>query len=208
MKLLFRLLLIVVILFNISSFIWFLLGATAYFQRGMDIIGTVYLWGLGFPCLIFAILFSRLLIKRWIPVNGASYAGVGIGIALSILFSISLILSVGSHHWTDERIKSDSIKITEDEKYEYRIDLINLFQRNSRARLYLKDANSGEELSIPVDIRTKKIIGLGVGKINHWVQLEPTDNPSHYILRTTKDLRIPEERFEVNIASKTARRME
>ncbi|MCR8656537.1 hypothetical protein [Paenibacillus endoradicis] len=32
-----RLLLIVIILFGVSSFVWFLLGATAYFQRGMDI---------------------------------------------------------------------------------------------------------------------------------------------------------------------------
>lgn len=208
MKILFRFLLIVVTLFSISSFIWFLLGATAYFQRGMDIIGTVYLWGLGFPSLIVAILFTRLVIKGWKPVNITSYIGIGIATTLSILLSISLILSVGNHHWTDERIESDSIKMTEDEKYEYRIDLINLFQRNSRARLYLKDTSSGEEVSIPVDIQTRKLVGLSVGKINHWVQLELLDNSSNYILRTTKDLRIPEETFEIDIATKTARRME
>lgn len=38
--------------------------------------------------------------------------------------------------------------------------------------------------------------------------MEAAEEPSHYILYTTDDLPIPEERFEVDIAAGTARRIE
>ncbi|WP_410512410.1 hypothetical protein PaeBR_20765 [Paenibacillus sp. BR2-3] len=202
-----RLLLIVVIIFSTSSFVWFLLGSTAYFQRGMDIIGTTIFWGAGIPVLLFVGLFTILLIKRWTPTSGVEYVGICVGLLLSMLLSAALIQSVSTHGWANEKIESDSIKITADEKYEYRIDLINLFQRNSHARLYLKEVGSGEEMYIPVDIQTRKIVGLGVKKVNHWVMLEPTGNAFQYILYTTKELGIPEEKFEIDIIAGTSRRV-
>jgi hypothetical protein len=33
---------------------------------------------------------------------------------------------------------------------------------------------SGEEMYIPVDIQTRKIVGLRVREVNHWVILETT----------------------------------
>jgi len=108
----------------------------------------------------------------------------------------------------NEKIESDSVKVTVDKKYEYRIDLINLFQRNSHARLYLKDLGSGKETYIPVDIQTSKIVGLVVGKVNHWVMLEPTDNSfQQYILYTTRELGIPEEKFKIDTIAGTSSRM-
>lgn len=204
-----RLLLVaIIIILSASSFVWFLLGSTAYFQRGMDIIGTTYLWGAGIPVLLFAILFTILLIKGWTPTRGVDYFGICVGLVLSMLFSAALIQSVSTHDWTNEKIKSDTLKMTADEKYEYRVDLINLFQRNSRARLYLKDVSSGEETYIPTEIQTRKIVGLMVSEVNHWVKLEPTDNTSHYNLYTTKELGIPEEKFEIDIATRTSRKLE
>lgn len=207
MQVLIRILLLAAIIFSASSFAWFLLGSTAYFQRGMDIIGTTYLWGAGFPVLLLAILFTILLIKGWTPTSGVDYFGICLMLILTTLISAALIQSVNTHGWAKEKIESDSIKVTIDNKYEYRIDLINLFQKNSHARLYLKDMSSGEELYIPVDIQTSKIVGLGVKKINHWIKLEPTDNPSHYILYTTEELWIPEERFEIDIIEGTSSRV-
>lgn len=176
MQVWFRLLLIAVILFSASSFVCFLLGSTAYFQRGMDIIGTTILWGAAVPVLLFVGFFTILLIKGWTPTSGGQYVAVFIGLVISILLSAALIQSVITHGWSKEKVESDSIQITADKKYEYRVDLINLFQRNSHARLFLKDLGSGKETYIPVDIQTNKIIGLGVKKVNHWVMLEPTDN--------------------------------
>lgn len=207
MQVLLRLLLIVVILFSASSFVWFILGSTAYFQRGMDILGITYFWGAGIPVLLIAILFTTLLIKGWTPTSGGQYTALFIGLLVSVLLSAALIQSVSTHGWANEKIESDSVKITADNKYEYRIDLINLFQRNSHARLYLKDSGSGKETYIPVGIQTSKIVGLGVKKVNHWVMLEPTGTVSEYILYTTKELGIPEEKFKIDILAGTASRV-
>lgn len=207
MQVLLRLLLIVVILFSASSFVWFLLGSTAYFQRGMDIMGTAYFWGAGILVLLFAILFTRLLIKGWTPTGGGQYVAVFIGLLISILLSAALTQSVSTHGWANEKIESDSVKVTADKKYEYRIDLINLFQRNSHARLYLKDFDSGKEIYIPVDIKTSKIVGLRVKEVNHWVMLEPADTASQYVLYTTKELGIPEEKFKIDILARTSSRV-
>lgn len=203
-----RLLLIAIIILSASSFLWFLLGATAYLQRAMDIIGTTYLLVAGIPGLLFAILFTVLLIKGWIPTSGVHYIGICIGLVISIILSAILIYSVNSHGWTKEEIQSDSLKITVDGKYEYRIELINLFQRNSNARLYLRDVGSDEEKYIPVNIHTSKIVVLGVKDVNQWILLEPTDKPSRYFLSTTKELGITEEKFEIDIAARTSRRIE
>lgn len=58
-----KFLLILLMIFNLSSFVWFLLGSTAYFQRGMDIMGTTYLWGAGIPVLLITIVFTIFLFK-------------------------------------------------------------------------------------------------------------------------------------------------
>lgn len=203
-----RFLMIAVIVFSILSFVWFLLGSTAYFQRGMDIIGAFFFWGGGIPVLLFVTLFTLLLIKGWKPTSGIDYVGSCVGLVLVTLLSISLIQSVSNYGWAREKIQSDSLKITADEQYEYRVDLINLFQRNSHARLYLKDVGSGEELYIPVDIQTRNIVVLRVSKVNHWVMLEPTDSSSYYILYTTKELGIPEEKFEIDIISETSKKLD
>lgn len=208
MKVLLRFLIVLVILFSVSSFVWFLLGATAYFQRGMDIIGTTYLWGAGIPVLLVVIVFTVLLINGWTPTSRLGYVGLCVGLGLTILASAALIQSVDTQGWANEKIESDSLKTTTDGKYEYRIDLINLFQRNSNAQLYLRDVDSGKEKYVPVNIMTSKIVGLSVGKVNHWVFLEPTDEPSRYILSTTKELGIPEEKFEIDISFGTASRLE
>jgi hypothetical protein len=172
----------------------------------MDIIGTTIFWGAAIPVLLFVGLFTIMLIKGWAPTSGGQYVAIIIGLIISILLSAVLIQSVNTHGWANAKIESDSIKITADNKYEYRIDLINLFQRNSHARLYLKDVGSGEEIYIPVDIQTSKIVGLGVKEVNHWVMLEPTVISSQYILYTTKELDIPEERFKIDILARTSSR--
>jgi len=203
-----RRLLIPVIIFNASSFIWFLLGATAFFQRGLDIVGTSVLCFEGIPVLLFFGLFAILLIKRWTPTRRGQYISFFTGLVVSILLSVALIQSVNTYGWAEERIYSDTLKITPDQKYDYRIDIINAFQKNCYAQLYLKDVDSGKELYIPVDIQTRKIVGLVVGKVNHWVMLEPTDNSfQRYILYTTRELGIPEEKFKIDTIAGTSSRM-
>ncbi len=131
-----------------------------------------------------------------------------VGLLLLLLFSVFLFKGVHIQGWLTEKITSDSLKVTSDKKYEYRIDLINVFQKNSRGRLYVKNVASGEEMSIPIDIHTSRIVGLGIKKVNNWVMIEPTDESSRYILYTTKELGIPEEKFEIDVGTSTSRRLE
>ncbi|GAA0352384.1 hypothetical protein [Bacillus horti] len=53
-----KVLLVAVLVFSASSFVWFLLGSTAYFQREMDIIGTGILVSLGFPAVLIISVFT------------------------------------------------------------------------------------------------------------------------------------------------------
>lgn len=191
-----------------SSFFWFVYNATAHFQRGMDLIGTFILVGGGLPILLLAVMFITLLVKGWTPKNSSGYVGICIGAVLSIVLGAALMNSVSEYEWAKVKIKSDTLKITADGLYEYRIDLINLFQRNSNSRLYVKDRKTKQEKFLQVDIRTNKIGALGVSEHNHWVHLEPANHVGRYILNTTKDLGIAEEKFEVDLVKGTLRRLE
>lgn len=208
MRIWLRILFVVMIISGVVSFTWFLLGSTAYFQRDMDIIGNLYFWGAGIPVLLFCLVFTIILIKGWTPKDGIDYIGIGVGIVLTTLISAALIQSVNTYDWAKEKIYSDTLKTSADGKYEYRIDLINLFQKNSYAQLYLKDISTGEEKYIPTEIQTGRIKTLAYGGINHWVKLEPTEKAFHYILYTTNELRIPEERFEIDLITKIAIKLE
>ncbi|WP_019909811.1 hypothetical protein [Paenibacillus sp. HW567] len=99
--------------------------------------------------------------------------------------------------------------MTTDQKYEYRLDLINMFQKNSHARLYVRDAVSDEIKNIDVEISTRTIVVYTEKSYGtHWGYLEPTNEPDRYILNTTEDLGIPEEKFEVDIEKGVSKRLE
>jgi hypothetical protein len=198
---------VVVTVFSVASLIWFILGSTSYFQRDLDILGTYILIQAWIPALVITVLSIVLLLKGWIPFNRVAYGGFFLGLILLSILSVLLIQSVSTQGWLNEKITSDSLKITSDNKYEYRIDLINLFQKNSHARLYLKVVDTKVEKNIPIDIQTIKIMGLENKKVNNWVMLVPTDVSSRYILYTTKELHIPEERFEIDITEGTSKKL-
>jgi hypothetical protein len=205
----FKSLWVVVTIFSAVSLVWFLLGSTSNFHRALDIVGTYLLIQAWIPALAIMILSIVLLIKGWTPSSRVTYIGFFSGLILLLFLSVSLIQNVSAQGWLNEKNTSDSLKITSDGKYEYRINLINLFQKNSHARLYLKVVSTGEELRIPIDIQTDKIVGLGVKKVNNWVMLEPLDvSSSRYILYTTKELGITEERFEIDIIEGTSKKLE
>jgi len=209
MQLWFKIILLLIVLFCVGSCAWFFLNATAYFQRGMDVIGAAYLWFVAVPILLLDILFAILLIKGWSPKSWVQYFVIFIAQFLALYLSVFLLQGVNENKWAREKIVSDSLKITTDHKYEYRIELINLFQRNSRARLYLVEVSSGKVMYIPIDIETRKIRilrrGEGIdGEGIDWGRLEPTDKESEYILYTKDIGRLPEEKFKIDVIAGTS----
>lgn len=192
-------------MFSAASLIWFIFGSTANFQRPLDLVNSVTLTFVGIPSLLLTATSVVLLLKKWNPAaSGLAYIGFYSGVIVLLVLSMVLIKSVSSQGWLTEKVTSDSLKITSDEKYQYRIDLINLFQKNSYAKLYVKNVATNEEVSIPVDIETDKIVGLGIKETNNWVTMEPSEASNRYVLYTTKELGIPEEKFKIDIASRTS----
>lgn len=191
------------ILLNAAMLFWFTYNATAYFQRGMDIIGTSILGMAGFPLILISILFIMFIFRRRKRKGRIKYIEVVVAF-LSIMFSGCLLIITNDSQWAETRVTSDAVRITTDNRYEYRLDLVNMFQRNAYTRLYLKNTADEEEIYIPVDIELSDIVVISMGDEIQWSVLESTGNPSQYILSTTDDFPVPEKRFDINVESKTS----
>ncbi|WP_270170230.1 hypothetical protein [Paenibacillus sp. SYP-B4298] len=178
----------------------FILGATSAFQRLPDLVESVILVIYGIPSFIVSVL-SLIWLKKTEETN------------FNLLFIMKLILTIlliaGSilwvkntnyQGWLFERVITDSRQITPDDKYEYNLELVNLFQRNSRARVYLKDIKTNEEIKINLNIKTDKIYGVETLGVRHWIRIELLSD-NRYLLHT--DLySLPQESFEINIAER------
>jgi hypothetical protein len=189
---------ILAVLINLSGVIWFILGSTANFQRGIDLITTVIMIGLGIPSMLLIVLSVILFVRRWSPQSGG-VLGIFVLIISMLLLTPPLYKSVNANGWLTERVMTDSIQMTTDGHYKYCIEIINMFQRNSYARLYLKNVSTAEEKRIRLSLPIYEIHGLGVEQVNYWVKLEPTSQADTYILHTTEDFPLSGERFEVDV---------
>lgn len=197
----FRWLYIGVIILGTGALTVFILGTTALFQRYFDLIHTVLLVLYGIPCLGGVLVFSGLLFKKWQPSNKHGYGLVITGISIVIIFSVLLVRNTPVSGWLVENVNSDTLKKTADQQYEYRLDLVNLFQKNSEARLYTRNIKTGEEQLIDLAIDTDSLTGLfniesDIEK--DWVIMHPNEDGYYYLI-TTEELAIPEEKFKVDM---------
>ena len=193
---------IVAILVNLSGVIWFVLGSTASFQRNMDLVSTVILVYLGVPSIILIVFSSVLLFKKWRASKWWEVIGVLLIMIAMLLMTPHLYKNVETSGWLTERVKSDGLQVTSDHKYEYNMELVNTFQKNSSARLRLKNMETSEEMRIPLNVSTK-----GVGAIfweKAFGKLEVTNDRNIYLLYTTAASPFPGLQFEVNIQKGTA----
>lgn len=150
-----RILWILAIILCALSLIWFVLGTTANFQRPLGLVSTFRMIYLGIPAVLLIIFVTRLLLKGVLP--SSAFVNVA-GVVLLLLLSVTLFRGVNTQGWLTESVRGDIVKTTKDLQYEYKIELINIFQKNSRARLYVKSTSTGEEKRIPVQIKTNEIV--------------------------------------------------
>jgi hypothetical protein len=124
------------------SILWFLFGVTAFFQLGdivlIPVIQYFFAWA---PALVFVIVSVVWIIEGKTP----RVATVIIALILAVPISFILILNTNLNGWIIPFVTKDWLQTTEDGKYEYRIELVNRFQRNDRTRLYIKDLSTGKE---------------------------------------------------------------
>ncbi|HBZ80143.1 MULTISPECIES: hypothetical protein [Brevibacillus] len=204
MRLWLKVMWVITILVNLSGVIWFVLGSTANFQRGIDLISTVILVYLGIPSILLIVVSSFLLLKKWSPARWWEVIGVFMIMTAMLVLTPHLYKNVETSGWLTEKLETDSIQQTSDQRYMYCLELINLFQQNGSARLYLKNANTREELRIAVDLPLTKIQGISWGEVPRFIKLEPTNDANIYILHTTESFPIPNEKFEIHIQEKTS----
>ncbi|WP_026478304.1 hypothetical protein [Alkaliphilus transvaalensis] len=197
------------IIANVAAFIWFILGNTANFQRGLDLMGVPTLVLYGIPSIILVVS-SILIMKNCVKPKLWIYAVAFIMIYLLIYFVEPMAIAVNKSGWLYDYVESDPIKSTLDTNYSYRLELVNYGQRNRTERLYLKDNTTGEEFYIIVDINTRELRGtrIGPGDDWAWAVMTPTDVTNQYELTTTDNLKMPTKRFLIDINKRKSKRIE
>ncbi|OUQ89836.1 hypothetical protein B5G50_02770 [Brevibacillus brevis] len=207
MQLWLKKILIITVCFNLSGLSWFVLGSTANFQRELDLVSTVLLVYLGIPTIILCGLSFYLLYKKWSPTNWWEAIGVLLLMIAMLLMTPQFYKKVDTSGWLTDKVQTDSIQLTSDHRFEYCIELINLFQKNSTARLYLKNINTLEEVRIPLELPTKEVVGITWSSLDYFIKLEPTTDSNIYLLTTTEDLPLATEKYEINVQEGTGVRI-
>ncbi|MEC0180524.1 hypothetical protein P4H61_03310 [Paenibacillus peoriae] len=184
----FKIIWMVPIFVNIAALIWFILGSTGGFQRGQDLIETVILIVCGIPSIIILLISLTYIKQGWAPFSRMKYIVSVLLMATLLFFSYQLVEGTPTRGWLYDNVDSDPVRLTSDQKYEYRIDLINPFQRNSREQLHLKNISTGVEKNIPILIRRENS-GYSGGEGDNWAWgiLKPTKVPNQYELSTLEE---------------------
>lgn len=195
---------VLAVLASLSSVIWFILGATANFKRDLDVVSSVILFYFGVPSILLIIISLILLLKRWTPTSTWGIVGISVIILCMLVLSPVLFKNVNKSGWLSESIVTDTLQVTANGQLEYQLELVNLFQKNSLARLYVRRKSNDEEIRIPLEISLDKIKGLTEEKMNYWITLEQTLDTEKYILYTTSKFPLPNRKFEVYIGKKEA----
>lgn len=126
--------------------------------------------------------------------------------AIMIFLSKPLYENVNTSGWLTDEINADTKQITADNQYEYDVELVNIFQRNSSVRLRLKSLHSHEEQRIKLEL--PRVNGLIMNsKENFFTTLQPTDDPNLYILKTLPLSPFPEVKFKVDVKNGKANKL-
>ncbi|MBY0204562.1 hypothetical protein [Paenibacillus cucumis (ex Kampfer et al. 2016)] len=181
------------VLVNLAVFIWFLVGATSNFQRSLDLIGMPIMLLCGIPSLIINMISIVVLIRKWNSSLSISTMIYGVIFILILMFCTPAFINALEHTVKPEKVESDPVSLTSDEKYEYNLEIINMSQRNNQVNLIVKEvSNQAVKKTIPLDLDGKEIAAITThpGSDWQWTVLEPTEEPEIYKLTTTEKLGI------------------
>jgi hypothetical protein len=130
--------------------------------------------------------------------------------ALGFIISLFLLfhsVKAGWHkmYWWEQYVYSGSTQTTYDERYEYRLDIVNSFRFNSYARLRVYDMSTEEEFMIFLNIDTQEMNFVAYGESVRWCSLSFAGEEGRYILQTT-DWLIDNRTyiFEIDMNTRTA----
>jgi len=205
------------------SMIWFVIGSTAFFNRNINTFILTFVW---IPALIFVSFSIFILKKNPFPENmkiSVQIIIISLIVIFSIGFTMTHIAAGNARGGIRTQIARDWIQVTTDGKYEYRIEVVNQFQRNNRVRLYVKSISTDEEMLIPIYIQKNEQPWMsgGEGSIHPPPETLPSwalsstmissESENIYIL-TTNIFKILGETYdriiEIDIEARAARRIE
>ncbi|CAM4107896.1 hypothetical protein GCM10007362_34090 [Saccharibacillus endophyticus] len=186
--------------------IWMVLGYTAAFQMIPDLIGTVVMVLEGIPMLLLSVLslimsFGR---PRW------SGRILRILVLSASIFLISIawnsVKELSPEAWLTERVDSNMFKITEDDRYVYQIEIVNRYQRNEHARLFVERRIGAQEKYIELDLSSAEMSGMLYSEYD-WGELTLKQGKYIYLLSPSPERGNADWQFEVNMADWTAKRI-
>jgi len=179
---------VVIILISISSIAWWLYGASRGFNRSFDLEGMVIfiltILPLAFVVLIAMIyvIWNRCKSKRTLSFPLMSLFVIAM-VTLSAVITFHPSIMPGP---VQDSIHSDILRPTDDGLFQYRFELVNPFQRNATARLFIRDLETEEEMLIYLDVFARDIHGfssLGDNRGFLWARMEQGEQEGQYILR-------------------------
>jgi len=175
------------IVVSILAVIGWVLGATQGFNRGLDLMLTVALIVCVIPLSLLIVIAIVWLVKAYKdPERELSILTVLIlstlMLVLSGIITFDRNMSAGV---IADFIYADTLRRTDDGLFEYRIELVNLFQRNATARLFVRDLTTDEEMYIPLDVPARDVGGLSIPHRRNflWGRLENDVASGQYLLR-------------------------
>lgn len=197
---------IALIFINIAFQIYFFIGATAYFQRDLGMLGTLTLYYIVVPSNI-VIIASLIMIRReWAGFKPLHYCIAILACVLLLTLCSNLYYGVDPKGWLYDDIFSDEVNLTSDGKYEYCIRLVNQGQSNRYEQLFVRNVHTSEEKYILIQLNEGKEIWWS-GRLTLTL-LKPTDESDIYILETTDVINIPTKKFLINIQQENAYELE
>jgi len=179
---------IITVLLSFVGLLYYIYIATAGLQKSMDLVGRLQVMIFGTSTVLFGLFTILLLSKYWFASNKA--------VNLSII-TISLLLLANcapfyepfyTNKGQTRSVKSDISKMTEDGKYKYHLELINMYQKNGYERLVIENTDTNKVRYIKIDLIEGRLKGFFQ---DDWVLMYSADElnqPNLYYLKTTENL--------------------
>ncbi|WP_147384571.1 hypothetical protein [Paenibacillus sp. 1011MAR3C5] len=123
--------------------------------------------------------------------------------------AIQLYKSVEIEGWLINAVSSEPVKTTSDGLLDYRLELINLYQKNSHVRLFIHDNRTGQDFYIPIDAKASEVQRnwVGEGEIWIWSSLSGITDNNYRQLSVWRMEPLPQLEFLIDIEDANSTRL-
>jgi len=208
---------IVAVVVSTAALLWFMFWVRTDRAR-IGPAGPLILYFIWIPTLIFVVTSIILLLKDKSSTNEISQIILIVISVISLAFSLILFSSVGAEDRQRQRIEErnrqwfeENTRTTADRQYEYRLSLVGVLTDNPHAHVSVHNVAIGERFAISIDLQMEefteeRMTSLPPGRL--LMEMTPTDVEHIYIFTTTPYLKEEIEVFEINMETRTSRRIE